>query len=93
MVSVYILHCADGSFYIGQTSDLRSRVARHNDGTAAAWTARRRPVALVYAEHFNTLTEAVARERQLKRWTHAKKAALVDGGIAAVRHWSQSGRS
>lgn len=93
MVWVYILRCADGSFYIGQTSDLGSRIARHNVGTASAWTAARRPVALVYAEHVDTLAEALARERQLKRWTHAKKAALVAGGIAVVRHWSRSGRS
>ena len=85
MVWVYILRCADGSFYVGQTSDLGSRIARHNDGLAARWTAARRPVTLAYADQSNTLAEAVARERQLKRWTHAKKAALVAGGIDAGR--------
>lgn len=93
MVWAYILRCADGSFYVGQTSDLGSRIARHNEGTAARWTAARRPVVLAYAEHFSTLAEAVARERQLKRWTHAKKAALADGGVDAIRRWSRSGRS
>ena len=93
MVWVYILRCADGSFYVGQTADLGSRLARHNDGTAARWTAARRPVTLAYAEPVNTLAEAVAREHQLKRWTHAKKAAFVAGEIRAIRHWSRAGRS
>jgi len=82
---VYILRCADNSLYVGQTADLESRLAKHADGTAAAFTARRRPVELVYSEFHATKESARRRERQLKRWTRAKKEALVVGDLALLR--------
>jgi len=63
---VYILACADGSYYTGSTQDLRSREKAHNDGIGAAYTYRRRPVHLVYWEAFESKAEAVRRERQIK---------------------------
>lgn len=82
---VYILHCADDSLYIGETDDVAGRVARHNDGRGCAFTARRRPVTLVYAEEYATRDAAGQRERQLKRWTRAKKEALVAGDRALLK--------
>jgi predicted GIY-YIG superfamily endonuclease len=82
---VYILRCADGSLYIGHTHDLEKRVTRHNDGCASAHTASRRPVHVVYSEKYLDLTESVRRERQLKRWTRAKKEALIEGDVATVK--------
>ena len=76
---VYILRCVDGSLYIGQTNDLEKRVAKHNNGVAAAHTACRRPVHVVYTEEHPNLAESSRRERQLKRWTRAKKEALIAG--------------
>jgi len=76
---VYILRCADGSLYIGETNRLDKRVARHNEGRASTFTASRRPVSLVYSEVHSDRHSALARERQLKRWTRAKKEALVSG--------------
>jgi predicted GIY-YIG superfamily endonuclease len=82
---VYILRCADDSFYVGHTSDLESRVDLHNGGRGAIWTANRRPVRLVYSEQQPSEVKAIARERQIKRWTYGKKLALVNGDLAALK--------
>jgi predicted GIY-YIG superfamily endonuclease len=76
---VYVLRCNDGSLYIGQTNDLGERLKRHNAGVAAAHTATRRPVRVIHTEGYDSRDECVKRERQLKRWTRAKKEALVRG--------------
>ncbi len=76
---VYILRCTDGSYYVGHTSDLEERVACHNAGRGAVFTAVRLPVTLVYSEMLVTESAATARELQLKKWSHAKKEALVQG--------------
>ena len=82
---VYILRCADGSLYIGQTADLHLRLLKHDDGTACRFTARRRPVALAYCEAHTTRDAALKRERQLKRWTRVKKEALIAGDLARLK--------
>ncbi len=76
---VYILECSDGTYYVGSTSDVASRVVAHNAGRGPRFTACRRPVQLVYTEGFDTLEGARRREIQLKRWTRAKKQALIVG--------------
>jgi len=81
----YILQCADGTLYIGRTSDLTERIIRHNEGRGAAWTSRRRPVKLVYNEPFPSELEATRRELQLKRWSLAKKLALINGASATLK--------
>jgi predicted GIY-YIG superfamily endonuclease len=89
---VYILKCADDSLYVGSTANLERRVARHNDGLASQYTACRRPVQLVYSEERPTPSQAVARERQLKRWSAAKKRALTEGHIADLKHFARRRR-
>lgn len=79
MAFTYILRCRDGSYYVGSTHELAQRLAKHHDGTAATYTASRRPVSLVYAEEWETSVAASARERQIKRWTRVKKEALIAG--------------
>ncbi len=86
---VYILECADGSLYVGSTDDLVLRLARHNSGKGASWTAQRGPVTLVYSEPHSTRATAEARERQLKRWSHTKKAALVTGNRSTLTQVSR----
>ena len=76
---VYILLCADGSYYVGSTSDLRERERVHNDGHGAEHTASRRPVRMVYSEIQESWPAARSREAQIKRRSRAKKKALVDG--------------
>ena len=83
--SVYILRCRDDSVYIGSTTDLESRVLKHNDGSASRFTATRRPVTLVYSEPHATCDGALKRERQLKRWTRKKKEALIAGDVALLK--------
>jgi putative endonuclease len=82
---VYILRCADSSLYIGEAADVENRVERHQGGRGCAFTAARRPVELVYIEERANYLEARRRERQLKRWTRAKKEALISGDLALLK--------
>ena len=83
---VYMLRCADGSYYVGITrTSLDDRVAQHNAGNYDGYTARRRPVELVFHQDFDRITDAIAAERQLKGWGRAKKEALIRGDWAAVK--------
>jgi predicted GIY-YIG superfamily endonuclease len=91
MAFIYILRCADDTFYIGHTENLASREQTHNDGKGAKYTAARRPVRMVYAEEHYSGRSAIARERQLKRWSHKKKEALVLGDREALRSLGRRG--
>jgi putative endonuclease len=83
--TVYIVCCADGSYYTGLTKqDVDVRVWEHNNEPIAGYTARRRPVTLVFAEVYERLTDAIARERQIKGWSRAKKEALIGGDYEAL---------
>lgn len=85
MHHVYILRCADGALYVGETTDVPARVRRHLEGNGSRFTARRRPVALVLVETYDSRAGALDRERQLKRWTRAKKEALIVGDMALLK--------
>jgi putative endonuclease len=76
---VYMLRCADGSFYVGSATgdDLTKRVTEHQMGAYPGYTSTRRPVTLVWSEHFERITDAIAVERQIKGWSRAKKLALI----------------
>jgi predicted GIY-YIG superfamily endonuclease len=87
---VYMLECADGSFYVGHTDDLEKRLAEHEIGLDA-YTSQRLPVALVYSCPIPTRDEALARERQVKGWTRAKKQALLMGDWERVQRLSRNG--
>jgi putative endonuclease len=92
MAWVYILRCSDGTLYVGHTSDVHTRERTHNDGCGGCYTALRRPVSLVYSERHDSIREAIARERQLKRWTRAKKEALIVGDRETLKHLSKRRR-
>ncbi len=85
MSYVYIVRCRDGALYVGHTDDVLRREQTHNEGRGARFTAARRPVVAVYAERHETALKAIARERQLKRWTTAKKEALIAGDLALLK--------
>ena len=74
---VYFLRCRDDSLYVGITNDLRERLCEHNAGEGVAWTRRRRPVELVFAEKHPDKSSARRREIELKGWRKEKKLALV----------------
>jgi putative endonuclease len=77
---LYILRCADGSYYVGTTrGELDARLAEHDAGLFGGYTATRRPVELLFAQHFEVITDAIAAERQVKGWSRAKKEALMRG--------------
>jgi putative endonuclease len=77
---LYILLCADGSYYAGTTREsLDRRLAEHQAGTFGGYTARRRPVTLVYHQAFERITDAIEAERQVKGWRREKKEALIRG--------------
>jgi putative endonuclease len=94
---VYILRCADGSLYTGSATgdDLDRRVTEHQTGARPGYTLTRRPVVLVWSEHFDRIADAIAAERQIKGWSQAKKEALIRGDWDDVRSLAKrrAGRS
>ncbi|MFT4199933.1 GIY-YIG nuclease family protein [Gordonia sp. (in: high G+C Gram-positive bacteria)] len=78
---MYILRCADDSFYVGSTTDIERRLFQHNEGKGAAYTRRpgRRPVELAYVAEFDSIVEAFGYEKQVQGWSRAKRQALIDG--------------
>jgi predicted GIY-YIG superfamily endonuclease len=87
----YMLLCADGSYYVGVTSEIDVRIAKHELGVdRRAYTYRRRPVRLVHAETFSSPDEAIQAEKQLKGWSRAKKDALVRNDWNSVRRLARS---
>lgn len=84
-VTVYIVRCADGAYHTGLTNlPVEARVWEHNNDPIDGFTARRRPVHLVFAEVYDRITDAIARERQIKGWSRAKKEALIRGDYSAL---------
>ena len=82
---VYMLRCADGSYYVGHTDDLEQRFAQHQAGEIEGYTHQRRPVELVWSQETATRDEALAAERRLKGWARAKKEALIRGDWNAIQ--------
>ena len=79
---IYILECSDGSFYTGLTKqeDPEARVWEHNNHIYKdAYTAKRLPVKLAYAEHYDSIIAAIEAERRIKGWSRAKKLAMMQG--------------
>ena len=84
--TVYILRRADGRYYVGSTrGPIERRVAEHDAGTFDGYTARRRPVTLVYQQTFERIVDAVPAERQLKGWSRAKKESLIAADWARLK--------
>ena len=77
---VYILHCADGSYYTGVTNDPDRRLQEHEAGAdEGAYTFTRRPVKLLWYDAFQTPMAAIDIEKQIKGWSRRKKEALIAG--------------
>ena len=78
MYYLYILQCADQTLYTGITTDLKRRVAEHNDTKLGAkYTAARRPVKLVYSKKFKNRSAAAKAEAKIKRLAKAQKLSLI----------------
>jgi len=87
---LYILRLKSGNLYIGATTELDQRCQDHFAGKACRTTKLDRPTAVVHTEEFETNKEARRREAQVKRWSRAKKEALVSCDMAKLRELSKS---
>ena len=87
---VYILECADASYYVGSTTNLVRRISRHDSGTFPGYTAARVPVRLLWSMEFNSIRDAIEAERRLKKWTRAKKEALMKSDFKLLHELSRS---
>ncbi|QSG08961.1 GIY-YIG nuclease family protein [Halapricum desulfuricans] len=75
---VYVLECADGTFYTGYTTDVQRRVSDHQAGEGAKYTRGRTPVELVHVESYDDRGEAMSREYEVKQLSRAAKERLVE---------------
>lgn len=74
---VYLIRCSDGSIYTGITKTVPERIASHNAGKGAAYTAPRLPVSLLYQEQHPDRGSALRREAEIKKWRKEKKEEFV----------------
>lgn len=77
---VYIVRCSDNSLYTGYTNNIEVRINKHNVGKGAKYTKIRRPVVLVYQEMYETKSEALRREYEIKTFTRQRKLKLIEEG-------------
>ncbi len=89
---VYILRCADGTYYTGHTDDLDRRIAQHQSGEIPGYTHDRRPVELMFSETFAERIDALEREHQVKDWSRKKKEALFNSDFMAIRRAASASR-
>lgn len=76
---LYILECSDGSYYTGMTANLEKRIEEHESGkNKDSYTYSRRPVKLVFYTDFTDIKLAIEYEKQIKKWSRAKKKALIE---------------
>ena len=87
---VYILKCSDDSFYTGHTNNLSERLERHNSRRGSSHIASRLPAYLIWYEECEHETDAIKREKQIKKWSRAKKLALIDGDMQKLKSLSKS---
>ncbi|MDO9178720.1 MAG: GIY-YIG nuclease family protein [Agitococcus sp.] len=82
---VYILKCADNSYYTGHTDNLEQRIAQHHHRAfPTCYTANKLPVVLLFSQTFSTREEALASEQQIKGWSRKKKEAMIVGNWQEV---------
>jgi predicted GIY-YIG superfamily endonuclease len=89
MFFVYVLRTSSDDLYIGVTENLDQRISSHNSGKGAEWIKAHRDAHLVYSESHPTLGSARKREIQLKKWSRAKKEALIAGDVAMLKSLSR----
>ncbi len=82
---MYILKCADGSYYTGSTRNLERRLKQHQSGEGAKHTRKHLPVELVYVEKYSRIDQAFYREKQVQGWSRKKKKALIKGDSNMLR--------
>ncbi|MFD4958263.1 GIY-YIG nuclease family protein [Microbacterium sp. NPDC058389] len=88
MPFVYMLQCADGTYYTGSTFDLERRLAQHQAGEGAQYTRERLPVELIWCSEFERISDAFGWEKRIQGWSRAKKQLLIDGRYDELPGWS-----
>ncbi|MES2307497.1 MAG: GIY-YIG nuclease family protein [Verrucomicrobiota bacterium] len=83
--TVYILRLQSGNLYVGCTQNIFSRLSAHDKGTASRTTRLDRPIVVVWLEKHPSFTSARQRETQIKKWSRAKKEALIDVKVERLR--------
>lgn len=78
MYYVYIILCKDSSYYTGYTKDVEKRFEMHKNGQGSRYTRSHKPDKLVYFEQFNSRSEAMKRERKIKKLSHIQKKKLIN---------------
>lgn len=78
MFYVYIIRCADGSFYCGYTTDVEKRFEKHKSGKGAKYTRSHLPLEIVYIEEFESKSDALKRECEIKSMTRSQKEKLIN---------------
>jgi putative endonuclease len=86
---MYILECADGTYYTGNTKDLERRFSEHQNSHGANYTKNRLPVKLVYVEEYSRIDEAFYREKQIQGWSHNKKKALIERHVDKLHKYAE----
>ncbi|MBL8025665.1 MAG: GIY-YIG nuclease family protein [Fibrobacteres bacterium] len=82
---MYILECADGTYYTGSTKNLQNRLWQHDNFEGANYTKKKHPSKLVYYEKFKRIDDAYYREKQIQAWSHSKKQALIEGNVEDLK--------
>jgi predicted GIY-YIG superfamily endonuclease len=86
----YILRCADGTYHVGHTDDIEQRWGEHQSGQLGGYTARRRPLELIWVEEMPAREEALAAELRIKKWARAKKEALTMHDWKRLSHFAKA---
>ena len=89
----YLLQMKDGRIYVGHTDDLDRRESEHHKGKGGNTTTRFGAGKLIHSEVYPDKTSALKRERQVKRWSHAKKLALASGNLLRLKELTRSRQS
>ena len=87
---VYIVLCSDDSYYVGSTTDIEQRISDHNEGRYEGYTSSRLPIKLLWSSEFSDIRYAFEYERQIKKWSRAKKEALMRGDYDQLHVLSRS---
>ena len=87
---VYIVKCADDSYYTGITNNIEKRLMEHQIGIdKSSYTFSRKPVELVFCQPFDNIISAIEQEKRIKRWTRKKKEALIEGNWEKLRELAE----
>jgi putative endonuclease len=85
---LYILKCADGSYYTGSTTHFEQRLVQHETGAIEGFSSKHLPFTIALVLEFNMIHEAASAEKQIKGWTRKKKEALIAGRFDLLHNFA-----